>query len=206
MDIAFILPTANSGELIKKTIQQFRVIRQVQYEVIVCDNGSNDQTRATARALGVRVKVLPESLPGTLNSCRNCGAAAATAELLWFCSPGIEIVDPESFADEVVHYFRTHTETVALVPFVTGDFAIQTWRNRLVTWYSNVHHYLLNRLFKIGSAPEECLIVRRSVFEKVHGFDPAVIINGHSDVVRRLAKLGEIRFIWHRRVIVPILK
>lgn len=205
MDIAFILPTANSSEVIKKTIQQFRTIRHVQYEVIVSDNGSNDQTIIVARAGGARVIVLPESIPGTLNGCRNRGAAATSADLLWFCSPEIEIVDLESFADEVVNYFRTHPEAVALMPFIVHDSATQSWHSRLKTWYSNARYYTLNRLLKIGSAPEDCIIVRRSAFDQAQGFDPAVLINGHSDLAHRLTKLGEIRFIWHRRVIVPSL-
>lgn len=199
LDIAFIIPTYNEAKRIAATVAQFKAVRHVHYEVIVSDNGSTDQTCEFARLAGATVKPLNVDVRSTIGECRNRGAAATAAEILWFIDADVQVLELEAFADEVVQYFRRHPDTVAILPRLGIYQAEATRTDRFWYGYVNLTNVIQNRILKSGAAPGDCMIVRRSAFAKVHGFNSALTTSEDHDLMRRLARLGEVQTFWHRR-------
>jgi glycosyltransferase involved in cell wall biosynthesis len=201
--LAFIIPVYNVAADISATLTQLTVIRQLRYEIIVSDNGSSDDTVANARAAGAKVVMKPTDVRGTAGECCNRSAAATTAEVLWFIEVGVIVPELEAFADEVVSCFRAHPRTVAIVPRLVSATAHPTWAETMHYGYHSLVQLMQNRVLKTGAGSSACLIISRRWFEKVHGFNPAAVTGVADDLLRRLAYLGDIQVLWHRRALVP---
>lgn len=203
MDISFVIPTYNAASHIVATIDQLKAVRHLHYEVIVSDNGSNDKTRELALAAGAKIKSLPTDVRSSNSECCNRGAALATAEVVWFIDATVRLLELEAFADEVVEYFRHHSNTVAMLP--RSRMYRETAAGSGKFWYAyvNLMNLMQSRIFKTGATPAGCIIVRRSAFEKIHGYNPTLSLAEGSDLLRRLARLGEVQIFWHRLAELP---
>lgn len=95
MNVSIIIPTRNRSKWITSAIKSF--IKQdfpsSQYEIIVVDNGSTDNTREiTEQAASLNknnIRYIYEPVPGLLSG-RHCGASEATGEILVFVDDDIE--------------------------------------------------------------------------------------------------------------------
>src|SRR3990172_6747381 len=78
---SFVIPALNEEACIAACIQSIQAQREVQFEIIVVDNGSTDRTAEIAKQLGCTV--VSEKKPG-LSHARNRGADAAQGDILCF--------------------------------------------------------------------------------------------------------------------------
>lgn len=202
MDVSYIIATHNAAAQIRATIEQFKVLRQNQYEVIVSDNHSQDATVAMARTAGAKVVTQSADVITGLTDCYNTGAGLATGEILWLLPAAWLLVDPEGFVDEVIHYFIQNPETIAIIPRLRSDKTTTTLLDSLQWWWRNVATLLQSRLLKSGTTQAGCIIVRRSAFEKIKGFNPHSVGDQVYNLTHQLAQLGEVRMFWHRTVLV----
>lgn len=200
MDISFIIPTYNEAKRIADTVKQFAQLRQLKYEIIVSDNGSTDDTRTLARPFVSKVINRPTDMPTTIGECRNRGAKPATGEILWFIDADVRIADLAVTADEVVHYFHKHIQCVGLVLRLKIYHEEATSADRFWLGVMDTIVFTANRIFKTGAAPGDCMIIRRSAFERSHGFWPDLATSEDYDLFSRLSKLGDIAMFWHRYV------
>lgn len=199
MDISFIIPTYNEAKGIVDTVQQFKALRHPRHELIVSDNGSTDTTGLLTRPLVDKLITLPSDMRTTIGECRNRGARAALGDIFWFLDADVRIINLEATADEVVHYFQTHPQTVAVV-LKFGIYQSEATRSdRFWFVWVNTANFAQNRVLKTGASSGDCMIVRRSVFERIHGFNPTLVTSEDHDLYHRLAKQGDIAMLWHRR-------
>jgi len=114
MNASIIIPTRNRSKWITSAIQSFveQDFPSSQYEIIVVDNGSTDNTREiTEQAASLNknnIRYIYEPEPGLLSG-RHRGASEATGEILVFVDDDIEAVNGwlsaimAEFEDETVH-------------------------------------------------------------------------------------------------------
>lgn len=85
MDISFIIPSYNSGKTIKKAINS--ILKQdnnsLEYEIIVVDDGSTDNTEEIIENLNEHIKFIKKE-NGGVSSARNRGIKEATGEYIVF--------------------------------------------------------------------------------------------------------------------------
>ncbi len=87
MKISAIVPAFNEEKLLAASLAEIQAAaaafaaRGWEFELIVCDNNSTDQTAAHARAAGAQVVFEPVN---QISRARNTGAAAATGDWLIF--------------------------------------------------------------------------------------------------------------------------
>jgi glycosyltransferase involved in cell wall biosynthesis len=85
MDVSVVIPTHNRSALLSTTLRSALRQERVDFEVIVVDEASNDDTPALLSALDDhRVRVLRHEIPRGLSAARNHGAEHACAEWLAF--------------------------------------------------------------------------------------------------------------------------
>ncbi len=83
--VSVIIPTYNRAELVHQAVQSVLAQSWQDWELIVVDDGSTDETIAALEALGEwRLRVLPEPHCGHVARLRNIGAKAARGEYLAF--------------------------------------------------------------------------------------------------------------------------
>jgi glycosyltransferase involved in cell wall biosynthesis len=81
--VSVVIPTRNRSRLLAEALQSVRAIAgpDLDLEVLVCDNGSTDDTAEVARSFGARV--LQATTPGP-SATRNVGIRAATGDFIAF--------------------------------------------------------------------------------------------------------------------------
>jgi glycosyltransferase involved in cell wall biosynthesis len=132
--ISVIIPTFNRGNLIGETIES--ILRQTcsDWEMIVVDDGSEDNTadvvgRFTKADSRIKFIVRPSTRPKGANSCRNVGLEVTTAQYVkWLDSD--DVLDPECLQQQVdristgdfdvcfcqTRYFKSINGTHTVVP------------------------------------------------------------------------------------------
>lgn len=182
--ISIIIPMYNEARHIARTLQAARQAAEaanVECELIVVDNGSDDQGPDIARQFGAQVLVLPGLLIGAL---RNRGAAIASGEWLAFIDADVEmpenwlklLLDLESGGQADVIGLDLHTPAEA-------PWYADAWQRRTLrpdTQPLHVAQWL----------PTCNLLMRRRWFDKVVGFNEQLRTGEDKELTMRLADAG----------------
>jgi glycosyltransferase involved in cell wall biosynthesis len=83
-EVSVIIPTHNRRQLLELTLQSVLWQRNVDFEVIVVDDGSTDDTPRLLRSLGNPVRVVRHEQAQGVSAARNHGIAVARGEWVAF--------------------------------------------------------------------------------------------------------------------------
>jgi GT2 family glycosyltransferase len=174
----------------------------VPYEIVVVDDGSRDRTPKLLAALGDRIRVVHhETNVGFARAC-NDGAAAASGETLIFLNN--DTVPQPGWVDELARYAGDHTEAAIVgAKLLFPDDTVQH-AGVVIDQYGYPKHIYAGfpawhpatcRSRRYQAVTAACMLVRREVFERVGGFDPA-FVNGYedADLCLRAAAVGEVHY------------
>ena len=179
MDVSVVLCTYNRCECLAKALESLSTqqVNGIRYEIVVVNNNSTDSTQQIIDSFVLRdshFRCQFEEKQG-LSYARNCGIDAARAPVIAFTDD--DIVFPrdwiQSVYDAAIRYPAADFIGGQVVPVLDtplpswakvtmAPFALQQYGDEPFTVDKS------NPRFLIGA----CLIVRRSVFEKVGRFDP----------------------------------
>lgn len=181
-----VVPAYNEEKYIRRTLQALRDQTYTNFEVIVKDGKSADETVRIARRLANRV-VSSRDLSAA--DARNQGARFAEGEILVF-------MDADTFlpadALERFHALMGKEEVVG-----ASCRKIPQGRNildRFMYEFVNLSTFVSNKM-RLGGAHGNCMLMRRSVFQKVGGFNPDIIVAEEQDLVRRALRYGRYLFL-----------
>jgi GT2 family glycosyltransferase len=190
--------------------------------VTVVDNASKDGSAAIAEAAGARVVRLESNVGFGLAS--NLGALSADAETVLFLNPDAELVDGEACLAGLLRALDADPDLAAAAPRLVGDGQERFQLRRLPTLGAIAREaFLVNRLrprnagfraeryldvprdepFDVEQPAAAALLVKRSVFVELGGFDPVFRPAWYEDVdlCARLLEAGwRIRFVPEARV------
>lgn len=177
--ISFIIPAFNEERLLGRTLEAIqKAAKNVDndYELIVVDDNSSDNTGKIANDLGATVvKVNHRQISAT----RNSGAHVANGSLLIFIDADTVI------STEILHSTMTAINNKAIGGSATFRF------DGYVPLYGRVIQWLLYRLYRLGRVVGgSYLFCTREAFERVGGFDETVYGGEEMILSRSLKKLG----------------
>lgn len=159
------------------------------YEVIVVDNGSTDQTAEIAASLGARV--VHEAEPG-LPRAREAGRLAAKAPILVYIDADTHI--PPNYLTKVVEIFAREPQVVSVtspVRFHDGDFASNTF----IFWYFQFYR-LVNFLRLVDFIFGGTFALRSEAIARIGGFNVSIAFYGEdADLSKRMKREGTIRYL-----------
>ncbi|MHC8318954.1 glycosyltransferase [Pseudomonas sp. LB3P31] len=182
--ISIVIPMFNEARHIARTLlaaQKAAHAADLQCELIVVDNGSTDQGPQIARQFGAQVLVMPGLLIGAL---RNRGAAIASGTWLAFIDADIEM--PEDWLSRLIELedsgladvFGLDLHTPAEAPWYAT-----AWQRRMLRPSAHT-------VQKVDWLPSANLLMRRSWFDKVGGFDENLRTGEDKEFTLRLGKHG----------------
>ncbi|MFN0071609.1 MAG: glycosyltransferase [Chloroflexota bacterium] len=166
--ITVIVPVYNGAEMLSRCLEALFQSRGVEWECIVVNDGSTDDSAAVAQRWGARVipSEYPRSGPGR---ARNIGAALATTPLLCFIDADVR-VRPDTLSDFVALFDADEGLAAAF-----GSYDTNPTHPGLLSQYRNlVHHYVHQTGLESASTFwSGCGAIRTSIFLEHGGFDPA---------------------------------
>lgn len=181
--VSIVIPMFNEARHIGRTLLAAQAAArqaQLECELIVVDNGSDDHGPRIANELGARVLIVPGVHIGAL---RNRGAAVASGEWLAFIDADIEM--PADWLKLLVEMEGRQGDVLGLdldTPRQAPWFA-QAWQRRSQRPGSRPLH-------RVQWLPSANLLMRRTWFEQVGGFDESLRTGEDKDFSLRLRKAG----------------
>jgi len=171
--ISVIIPTLNEEKYLPKLLESLKAQTFDDFETIVSDAGSKDDTRAIAKKYDAFV--VPGGLPAV---ARNAGARRATGEFLFFIDA--DVILPKDFLARAYQEMWDRYVDLATCKF-------KPLSTRLL---DRVIHYLIYLVIRIERRihPEAfgfCILVTRRLFDRIVGFDESVVLAEDCDFVKR---------------------
>lgn len=189
--VSVIIPVYNGSATLGRALKSVAAQHYPSIQVIVVDDGSSDDIAAvvaSARDLDIRLERLP--VRSGVSAARNRGLELARGEFIAFLDADDEWL-PEKLARQVETLTNdrsiafSHCETL----LVSGDHA---------ELHSEAAHACAHgpeawrTLLKCACVVTSGVVTRRSLLERVGGFDPALVIGEDQDLWIRLALAGPV--------------
>jgi glycosyltransferase involved in cell wall biosynthesis len=179
--ISIVLPNYNHGALIRGNIEAVRAQTYPNWELVIVDDGSTDDSRATIVSLAkLDERITPIFLPenrGVFFALQT-GLAATTGELL-YGSAADDYIANDRFFELVIAALVEHPEAAGAfgkAVVIDAESGKELWRmgsspvKGLIAPQQALESFLVGGLFVPGAAA----IWKRSLIDALGGFDPSL--------------------------------
>lgn len=167
--ISIITPAYNAGSYIKDTIQSVLTQTYPNFEHIIVDDGSTDNTAEVVREIkDPRIKYSLQKNGGQ-SSARNAAIAMARGKYIALLDAD-DIFYPEKLAEQVT-YMESHPDCKFCYCKI-HHFYHETPRDRYYFTMDHPSGYLFEKLIVSNFINPLSVMVRREVFEKHGAFEP----------------------------------
>jgi len=186
--ISVVIPSLNEEKYIEKTLKSIvnQTLPREKYEVILSDGKSKDNTVKIAKKYIDKLVIKKNK---SIAHGRNLGASKSKGKYLVF-------VDADSIIS--ARLLKQVINTFEKDESIVGAFTIYKFRSksiviRLLNSIFIQLEKLSNMLFPRGTITTgACIIVRRSAFQQIGGFNEKLRTNEDNDLTKRLRKIGKV--------------
>lgn len=185
--ISVVIPTLNEGKYLEETLRAIKDQTYRDFEIIVSDSESDDDTQEIARKYGATV-VVSERLGPAVG--RNRGAAIAKGEILLFLDA--DTIPSRGVLEGIDKTVKERKDVVA------GTCAFYPHDGGLVDWLLFGLANAAARLMIKGGTPQDpgnCGFYKREVFEKMGGIREDLKLNETQDLAMRTKPYGKFVYI-----------
>ncbi|MEI7499782.1 MAG: glycosyltransferase family 2 protein [Bacteroidota bacterium] len=164
--LSIIIVNFNSGELLRNCIESICSNIDVDFEVIIYDNASSDES-ASSLNIDPRIRIISGKENLGFAKANNLAAKQATGEFLHFLNP--DIIINKSLADEYKNILGTRKSAIYVTSLtdVTGNLQ----KNRhLIPRIGNIARYIMGSsivaFWNLGAS----IIIQTEAFRKIGGW------------------------------------
>lgn len=189
--VSVAIITYNKADTVGAAIES--VLRQTytDYEILVVDDGSTDNTAGVVAGYGDRVRYLPKKNGGT-GSARNLGIAEARGRMVAFLD-GDDLWLPRKLELQMAAFDREPGILAVQCGAYCVDPSLRVFEKRVCRpRLDRLEHFLL---FRNLPAFSSTVVVRKEAFERIGGFGTDLVILSDWDMACRLAAAGTLRSI-----------
>lgn len=178
MKLSIIIPTLNEEKNLKKILYSIKKQSFSDYEIIVADNNSNDKTRFIAKKF--KCKIVDGGLPP---KARNNGAKITKGDYLLFLDA--DVILKKDFLEKIIKEIEIKNLDIATtyIEPLTKSFIIKLYHHIFNTWM-----FLMQKIDP--HAPGFCILIKKSVFKKIKGFDETIKLAEDHAFVRSVFRKG----------------
>ena len=191
--ISVVLPAYNEGKYLKRCLES--LISQDyrgNYEIIIVDSNSKDQTAKIAKSFGIKVVSAPRISPAV---ARQTGFAASTGEII--ATIDADNQAPTDWLSKISKEFEDK-KTVCL--FGAIDPLEGKFLDKILLFFYNLGNWASLKTLGFTALTGTNQAIRREIFTSIGGLEPVKLPATHADIFDqeflfdRLRKLGKIRF------------
>ena len=215
--VSIIVPSKDQAELLEPCLDSITQENAYpDWEIILVDNGSKEQAtfelyEKIQKRLGKRFKILEKPGPFNFSYMVNQGVKVASGEMILLLNNDTELINPTNWLEEMVGYARRQDIAAVGCKLLYSDETIQhagvVCGIGGVANHSHVNRHLhdpgyfarLTFVANCSAVTGACLMVKRSLWEQLEGFDEKNLAVAFNDVdfCLRLLELGK------RNVLLP---
>lgn len=191
-DVAVVIPTFNRAELLRQTLDAIVSQTHRPAEVVVVDDGGSDHTEQVVTSYGPPVKYVKQANAGQ-SVARNTGVKASSAGWIALCD------DDDLWKPNYLERMAAAATRFSDAEFLFSDFAVVrdgqwTDETKFATapagyWDGaaevdgpfRLDRDLLARQFRFQPVFQSCCVFRRSLFDRIGGYNPAFSRLGAED-------------------------
>lgn len=180
--VSVVIPTYNSGHHLNRCLESISKQTYGKIEVIVVDQSSTDNTLQIARKF--KSKVVKQPAPtfySPPSRSRNIGARASKGQIIYHLDSDMEL-SPELINEAVI---KLGDQSIAALIVHEKDIAENFWARCKA---------IERRCYWGNDKIESARVVRRTVFEKIGGYDEKISSGEDFDIHRRYKRLGGVGF------------
>lgn len=189
---SIVVPAFNEAKYIGKTLKALKKQTLKDFEIIVKDGQSRDKTVEIARRHADKVVSTRDI---SVADARNQGAYYTEGEILVF-------VDADTIVPSYI--LRRFAELMKDENIVGVSCRktpqSQSLLDRMLYELVNLSVFI-DSILGLAGAHGNCMAIRKSVFEKVRGFNPKIQVAEEQELVRRAKKLGKFLFLLDMNVV-----
>lgn len=190
--VSVVIPTYNRASLVPRAIESVLAQTHSDFEIIVVDDASTDDTQATVQAYDDdRIMYLAHETNRHVSAARNTGIAHASGEYIAFLDDDDEW-RPTKLKKQIDCMCATGEE-VAMVycwmDYRDGETIVRRYRPQL-------RGDIFERA--IGGQPIggcSTLLVRAEAIDRVGGFDESLPRGNDGDFIRRVARIYQVDYV-----------
>jgi len=165
LEISIIIPVKNDPLNLKKCLQSIANSVYTNYECIVVDDASTDETPDIASHFQIKLLKLPQNHGPAY--ARNQGAKIASGKILFFVDADV-LIYPDTLT-KIFNVFNTRPELDAVI----GSYDDAPADTAFISQYKNLFHHYIHQQAKEQASTfwSGCGAIRRELFLKINGFD-----------------------------------
>lgn len=191
--ISIIIPTFNEEEYLPQLLDSIKDQNYTDYEIIIADAQSQDNTRKIAETYGCTV--VEGGLPAL---GRNNGANVAKGELLLFLDSDLILTD--DYLKDAVEEFEEKDLGIAITQMIPlsdkrTDKILHEFANRFMIMVESI---------KPHGAGCYGIISRKDLHDQIGGFDENLDFGEDTDYIERIGKISQFKVLRKPHVLVSI--
>ncbi len=195
MKYSIIIPTLNEEKVLPELLKQLsdkELKLKYNYEVIVSDGGSTDDTILIANKYASKIVIHNKEKKQNISEGRNAGANIANSDILIFINGDVLFDNLEYFFARIQNKF-INSEYLAMTCKVNVIPSERNFSDRVFLGFYNWYFHLLNSV-GLGMGRGECHIMSREVYSKHNGYNENMAAGEDFDLYKRIRKNGKIFF------------
>lgn len=186
--ISVVIPAFNEEKFIDKTLQSISNQDYKDFELIVVDNNSTDNTSKIAEDF--RAKIIFEPSQG-VGFARQKGFMEAKGVII--ATTDADTILPSNWVSRIVEEFKKDKELVAFGGLYTLYSGPMT--AKIAVYYLSYPFWLLDKFFSHGwCLPGANLAIRKDAFLKIGGFRTDLKLGEDANISLRLKEIGKVKF------------
>ena len=185
--ISVVIPTFNRAKYLSAAIQSVLDQTYTDYEVIVIDDGSTDDTKSTLQAWtdAGQIRYHYQENAG-VSAARNSGIAMARGQYIAFLDSD-DLFLPQKLEKQIAAFERSPDLAFVHCHFIKFDDQGQNLGQRDTSRFTGrIYPQLLTEWSVLMATP--CMLMRSDVLEQVGGYDPNMDWAEDLDLWRRITR------------------
>jgi O-antigen biosynthesis protein len=195
--VTIIIPTRNGLMLLRQCIDSIVTkTTYSNYEILIIDNGSDDPETLTYLqnlAQNQRFTVLRDDGPFNYSALNNAAVKIATGELVALVNNDIEVITPDWLSEMVVHALRNNVgavgarlwypnNTLQHAGVILGCHGLAGHVHKKLAKNKPGYFNRANVVQNYSAITAACMVVKKSLFEEVGGFNEKDLCIAFNDV------------------------